>query len=191
MKNKILLSLGILVISGLLWSCKSQTSENKTVAPKKDSVAIHEPTEGHLFGEISESDFQQEPYKEWYDAYYNLNPVSDDEINQLKPLLKDVTLITFMGTWCGDSQREVPAMLNILDRADPKNFTHEMHAVNDMKDSKYGETEAMGVVYVPTFIFMKNGKEIGRIVEAPAGSSLQQDMIDILSGKPYSPLYSE
>lgn len=181
------------MLTGLLWSCKSQTSDNQTqnTRPATERTQVAEATEGHLFGEIKESDLKQEPYKEWYDAYYNLNPVSDEEIATLKPLLRDVKLITFMGTWCGDSQREVPAMFNILDRAKPANFTHEMHAVNDMKDSKYGETEDMNVVYVPTFIFMKNGREIGRIVESPAGNSLQQDMIDILSGKPYTPLYSE
>jgi hypothetical protein len=43
---------------------------------------------------------------------------------------------------------------------------------------------------VPTFIFMKDGQELGRIVEYPL-ESLEKDMAKILSGVDYKHAYAE
>ena len=46
----------------------------------------------------------------------------------------------------------------------------------------------MSIINVPTFIFYKDGEELGRIVEYPI-QDLESDMLKILSGQPYRHAY--
>ena len=72
----------------------------------------------------------------------------------------DVRVLIFFGTWCHDSQREVPRMLKILEAA--------------------GLPEANGVEFTPTFIVFRQQGEIGRIIEKPA-TTLEEAMVELLS----------
>ena len=55
-----------------------------------------------------------------------------------------------------------------------------------------GLEEGFNVLRVPTFIFYKDGKEIGRFVEHPIdGSSIEEDILKIVSGKPYTHPYQK
>ncbi len=60
------------------------------------------------------------------------------------------------------------------------------------REKKSGRNIEVGknVHHVPTFIFLKNGTEIGRIVESPI-ESLEEDMFNILIGSPSTPNYSD
>lgn len=93
-----------------------------------------------------------------------------------------------MGTWCGDSKRETPRFYKVLEAAefDLKNL--EMITVNRGKKTPDNLERGFNIFRVPTFIFYKNGKEIGRYVEYPR-KSLEKDMLDILTGKPYKHSY--
>ena len=48
--------------------------------------------------------------------------------------------------------------------------------------------EGFDLIRVPTFIFFKNGKEVGRFVERPR-ETLEKDMLKILKGEPYKHAY--
>ncbi|MEM1407485.1 MAG: hypothetical protein AAGG59_11970, partial [Bacteroidota bacterium] len=50
------------------------------------------------------------------------------------------------------------------------------------------EESGQNIHRVPTFIFHKNGEEIGRIVESPK-ESLEVDMLKIVTGENYMPKY--
>jgi len=60
------------------------------------------------------------------------------------------------------------------------------------RDKKSGQNieDGKDIHHVPTFIFLKNGTEIGRIVESPI-ESLEEDMFNILIGSPSTPHYSD
>jgi thiol-disulfide isomerase/thioredoxin len=84
-----------------------------------------------------------------------------------------------MGTWCSDSRREVPRFLRILDEL---NFNNELLTINYVdrkKESPEGDISSLDIKYVPTFIFYKGGKEIGRIIETPQ-ITLESDFKNIL-----------
>ena len=46
----------------------------------------------------------------------------------------------------------------------------------------------LNITNVPTFIFYEKGVEINRIVESPI-KSLEEDMLEILTGSSYKPNY--
>ena len=94
----------------------------------------------------------------------------------------------FMGTWCGDSKRETPPFYKILEQADFNLKNLELITVNRSKKTPDNLQEGLNIIRVPTFIFYKDGKEIGRYVERPR-ESLEKDMLKIVSGEPYKHSY--
>ncbi len=143
---------------------------------------------GDLIGITSRADFDQAPYASWFQRYSNSYNVDKPTVKKLKKALKNVTIKAFMGTWCGDSKRETPRFYKVLEAAefDLKNL--EMITVNRGKKTPDNLERGFNIFRVPTFIFYKNGKEIGRYVEYPR-KSLEKDMLDILTGKPYKHSY--
>lgn len=166
----------------LLFSCKTEKEINKSV-PYNDSVI--------LLGQINKKGFEQPPYNQWYNSNYEEYELNYDDISKLEELTEDVKIVTFMGTWCGDSKRETPVFIKILDSLDFKTKKHKMYAVSREKTTP-GKAEAnLNITNVPTFIFYdKDGKEINRIVEYPI-ETLEKDMIKILSGEDYTHAYAE
>ena len=60
--------------------------------------------------------------------------------------------------------------------------------VNRSKSTPDNLQEGFNIERVPTFIFYKEGKEIGRFVEFPQ-ESVEADMLKIVSGEPYKHSY--
>lgn len=160
------------------------SSTKKTPAQKNE--------DGDLVGYVNKSNFKEEPYgSEWFNDFYGYYETDKEVLNQLKPLLKDVTIKGFMGTWCGDSQREIPNFYKLLDETgfDFKNL--DLIAVNQDKKAN-GLEKGLNILRVPTFIFYKDGKEIGRFVEhAIDESTIEKDFLKIVSGQDYKHPYQK
>ena len=132
-----------------------------------------------LYGKISLDQLFFD-YPDWRQEYQSYAP-QQKIIQQLKTLQPELKVIIFLGTWCPDSKREVPRFFKILDQADlTSRFDIEMWAVDRKKQLPNDLAQQYGIEYVPTFIFLKNGKEIGRIIESPESLYLEQDILNIL-----------
>ncbi len=151
---------------------------------------IHAQTDSNLIGIQSKDNFTQQPYGEWFNSGYKDYTPDAKTVKEIKKHLKGVSIKAFMGTWCGDSRRETPHFYKIMDAAgfDYKNLT--MVAVNRDKETPDHLEEGMNITHVPTFIFYKKGKEIGRFVEYPR-ETLEKDILKIVSGKPYKHSYED
>jgi len=154
---------------------------NDTV-PYEDSVM--------LLGKANRKGFQMDAFKDWFNTGYEDYKVDSETLEKLKPLLKDATITVFMGTWCEDSQRETPHFYKILDETNFDESKLTLITVSDEKTTPQGFEEGKNITNVPTFIFYKNDKELGRIVEYPI-ESLEKDMLAILNGKEYKHAYAE
>ncbi|MDC1387591.1 thioredoxin [Gammaproteobacteria bacterium] len=100
--------------------------------------------------------------------------------NLLDPLLlRDIEIYVLFGTWCHDSQREVPRLLGLLNALDiQENYIH-LIGLNFLNNEPQGRGKYFQIKKTPTFIFLRNQKEIGRIVEMPV-ISLEADLLNIL-----------
>ncbi len=141
-----------------------------------------------LIGIQSKESFKQQPYAEWFDSNYSSYKLDVSVVDKIKKHIKGVTIKAFMGTWCGDSQYETPNFYKLIDAVnfDYSNLT--MIAVNRAKETPDNLQEGLNITNVPTFIFYKKGKEIGRFVEYPR-ETLEIDVLKIVSGKPYKHSY--
>ena len=95
-----------------------------------------------------------------------------------------------MGTWCGDSKREIPHFFKTLEQVGFNTKDLELIAVDRNKKTPNNLQKGFNIKKIPTFIFYKQGKEIGRYVEY-ARESLEKDMIQIVSEKAYKHSYEK
>ena len=119
---------------------------------------------------------------------YNAHALNETLVSQMDSIFSEIEITIYMGTWCEDSQREVPAFFKIIDALEANDQIKRLVGLNEDKISHDGSAEKAGVTNVPTIIFSKKGQEINRIVEFPI-RSLEQDMLDILQGKAYKHAY--
>ncbi|TYQ00134.1 thiol-disulfide isomerase/thioredoxin [Tenacibaculum adriaticum] len=148
--------------------------------------------DGNLIGIATKESFKQEPYgSEWFNDFYEYYETDKKVITALKSKLDGVTIKGFMGTWCGDSQREIPNLYKTLDEVGFNYINLELVTVDRKKKAK-GLEKGYDVVRVPTFIFYKDGKELGRFVEHTVnGASLEYDILQIVSEKNYKHAYQK
>jgi thiol-disulfide isomerase/thioredoxin len=88
----------------------------------------------------------------------------------------------YMGSWCGDSRREVSRLWRVLDEAGGSlPCTISYIGVDHDKKEPAALIAGSDLHYVPTFIVKREGREVGRIVESsPHG--VEQDLLALLSG---------
>ena len=82
------------------------------------------------------------------------------------------------GTWCHDSKREVPRMLRILDSAGVGTDQISLIGVDTNNAEPKGREKLYNLRNTPTLKLLKNGKEVGRIIERP-NVSLEADLIGL------------
>ncbi len=145
-----------------------------------------------LLGVINKEGLRKDNYAKWFNTNYESYLVNDKVTNQLKDSINQYTIKVFLGTWCGDSKRQVPRFYNILDAVKFPESQLEVIALDRTEDaykqSPTGEEKGLNVHRVPTFIFYKDGKEVNRIVETPK-ETLERDMLNIVTGKRYTSNY--
>ncbi|WP_420320284.1 thioredoxin family protein [Flagellimonas sp.] len=146
-----------------------------------------------MVGKINLEGLQSEPYASWFNTNYKNYVVDKSMVKMFKKQLKKHRIKLFLGTWCGDSKREVPRMLKILNEAKFPMDQLEIVALDRRKEhykkSPTGEEKGLNIIKVPTMIFFKKEQEVNRIVESPL-ESLEEDMAQILSDEPYTPNYA-
>ena len=115
-----------------------------------------------------------------FKARYDTVQVEQRFVQMIRNVYAGVSTLVFLGTWCSDSQREVPRFLKAADEAGIPPESIKLYALDRTKKSDDGLTEQYRIERVPTFIFLKNGEEIGRIIEVPQ-VNVEADMVMILA----------
>jgi hypothetical protein len=167
-----------------------------TLAPQTSAPVSMEITDSkgntQLLGKASRKRLEQAPFGDWYNRNYAAYEVDSAAVTRLRAALAGKQLLVFMGTWCGDSRREVPRFFKILDCCGIDTASVRLITVaasgNLYKQSPGHEEKGRDIFRVPDFIVLDQGREMGRVVESPV-SSLEKDLLSIVSGEPYTPRY--
>ncbi|MGJ8667481.1 MAG: TlpA family protein disulfide reductase [Patiriisocius sp.] len=182
-------------------ACKNKTKETTDTQAQTEEISeeqqintlVDDPEnqgDKMLLGLVNQEGFKNKGLFPWmYEEFESYKP-EPSIFDELRKQLDDVTIKVFMGTWCEDSQREIPRLYKILHIADYDLSGMEIIAVSHDKDTPSGFEKGLDIEYVPTIIFYRNGKELGRFVEY-AQENLEKDMLTILKGDPYKHAYQE
>jgi hypothetical protein len=146
----------------------------------------------NLLGTCTKDRLQQAPFDSWFVKEYNSYVVDTPIADQLRTTLKGRKFRIFMGTWCGDSQLQVPRIFKILDYCGVQSSSVRLVMVSEAdstyKQSPGHEEKGLNIFRVPDLLVYHHGRESGRIVESPV-QSLEKDLLDIATGQPYTPKY--
>ena len=143
-----------------------------------------------LIGQITRNDLENSAHKIWFNQNYESHVVDIKATTKAEAFLADVSITIFMGTWCHDSQREVPALFKVLDQIPFNQDQLKIIGLSMAKDTPKELEQGFDIRLTPTFNFSRSGKEIGRNVERPR-ISLEQDLLKIVSGSGYRHAYAE
>jgi len=131
-------------------------------------------------GWLDRSVFEKSQYAEWK-TRYDTTQIAPEMVDLLRQVHAGVNVLVFFGTWCPDSRNEVPKFLKIADLSGIAADSVKLYGLDRSKKSPEGLTEKYSITRVPTFIFLKNGEEVGRITEFPQ-TTLEGDMLAICAG---------
>lgn len=95
--------------------------------------------------------------------------------------LEGVKIKIIGAAWCSDTREQVPNFIRILEEISFPVKQIEYHFVDRDKNAP-GDDFISNYSFskVPTFIFYRDNKEIGTIIETPA-NTLEEDMVAILA----------
>ena len=115
-----------------------------------------------LLGDITKEELFSANSK-FYKNYLASQPLDlEGQVN-----LEGLSIKILFGTWCHDSQREVPKILRLLDEINMKSELISLIGLNYKKNEPLNRGEIFNIKKTPTIIFFRNDEEIGRIVETP------------------------
>ena len=84
------------------------------------------------------------------------------------------TMIVFGGTWCEDTQNLLPKFYKLVDKSGYPENNITLVAVDRQKTTVNNLHITYKITNVPTFIVLKDGKEIGRVVEYGKGDMVKE-----------------
>jgi thiol-disulfide isomerase/thioredoxin len=142
-------------------------------------VAPRPPAPAPLLGHVTRE--QVRNYASWQSLFAQPYAPDPGAIATITANTNDVTVLLIMATWCPDSKRELPRFFAIMDGVGMNEAMLTIVGVDRTKKDPEGLTEKWGITRVPTFVFLRNGLEVGRVVEKlPAGTTLEGEIARLL-----------
>jgi thiol-disulfide isomerase/thioredoxin len=153
-----------------------------------------------VFGQTQYEVFSEKPNERTYKGILSLDIIQKDSFFHYADNLKGYTpnssalsafrqntdtiqVLAFLGTWCDDSQFIIPKLFTLLDSARFPMENVTLIGVDRKKKTISHLSDAFKIKHVPTLIVMKDGKEIGRVVEYGKSGMFDKELGDIISGK--------
>jgi hypothetical protein len=137
-------------------------------------------TEGKvLIGYGNRQGLENSEFNIYFETEYQAYIPIDTVCNYLKTNVDSIEITIVLGTWCHDSQEQVPRFYRILDEIDFSMDKLTMIGVDRNKTGGETNISDLDIERVPTFILYKENKELGRIIETPM-LSLEEDMMTII-----------
>jgi len=138
------------------------------------------PAPAPLMGHVTREEIRA--YEPWKPLFVEPYVPDAPAIAAIRANANGVTVLLIVATWCPDSKREIPRFFAIMDGAGISDSQLTMVGVDRTKKDAEGRTEKWGITRVPTFVFLRNGQEVGRVVErTPAGATLEGEIARVLA----------
>ena len=114
----------------------------------------------------------------WEEAARRWRP--DPEVVRSLAAADPARIEVYFGSWCPDSAAHVPPLLAALDAAANPHLALVLVALDRAKHEPGGRARARGIERVPTVIVLRDGHEVGRIVETPR-TTMDRDVAALLA----------
>lgn len=133
-----------------------------------------------LNGIVTKYILQNDTSFNWY--AHNQKSYSPDALvlNTMEAAKGNVNYIVFGGTWCSDTHFILPKFFKLQELSGVPDKSISFFAMDRSKKTLSNVGDAFKITNVPTIIVMKDGKEIGRVVEYGKSGKWDKDLSEIL-----------
>jgi len=100
-------------------------------------------------------------------------------LERLRSVTKPIEIEVVFGTWCPHCKVMVPRFMKSIEEADNGNI-HVSYLGVPQNFSSFEPAKVKNIQGVPTFIFYRDGKELGRIPGEPTEGTIEQAMVKII-----------
>lgn len=171
-----------IVALGLFFSCKTPQPV-VTVQTQKvyESYECSYDRGKVLRGIISRADIESDTSFKWFDENMKLGKANAAAVDAFQKHGADIKMVIFGGTWCEDTQNLLPQFYRLADKSGFPDSCITLLGVDRAKTTVGNFHKAFDIHKVPTFIVMKNGKEIGRVVEYGKYGEIDKELGEIVN----------
>ncbi len=131
-------------------------------------------------GLITKYALENQPAFTWYAANQKAYTAPASLSAGMKANKDAVSYMIFGGTWCEDTQFILPKFFKTQEEAGVADSKVSFIGVDRQKKSIGNVASVMGITNVPTIIVMKNGKEVGRVVEYGTTGKWDEELAALL-----------
>ena len=149
-------------------------------AAQSQVEVTHDGRDKILKGIFSEQLLSQDTSFKWYAQNQSGYTPPASAVTEFKEKGSKIQVIAFGGTWCEDTKHIFPKFFSILNASAFPADHLTVVGVDRNKKTIGHLAEALNVVNVPTFIVLKDGKEIGRVVEYGKTGQWDKELGEIL-----------
>ena len=151
----------------------SQAQYEISKDPKHPEVKV-------LRGIINKYLVQNDSSFNWYNSNQKIYGPDTAVLNALERTKGKIQFVVFGGTWCEDTQFVLPRFFKLQEMSGVKDDMITFFGVNREKRALGNIAEAFGITNVPTIIAMKDGRELGRIVEYGKTGKWDKELAELL-----------
>lgn len=134
-----------------------------------------------LKGFLNRADIENDTSFKWFKENMKLGQTDDAAVASFQKNASKFQMIVFAGTWCDDSQNLLPVFYRLVDKSGYPDSSITLIGVDRKKTTLYNLHNVFHVVNTPTFIVMKDGKEIGRVVEYGKYGQIDKELGEIVN----------
>jgi thiol-disulfide isomerase/thioredoxin len=132
-------------------------------------------------GFMTKNDLATDTAFAWYAQNQKGYTAEQSALQAFKSAKDSLHIIAFAGTWCSDTKNLLPKFFALTDAAGFSQDHITLLGVDRNKKTIHHLSEAFKVINVPTFIVLKNGQEIGRVVEYGKYGMFDKELGDIIN----------
>ena len=144
------------------------------------SADPNQPGSKILKGIINKNLIKNDSAYKWYADNQKGYTITDTSIVGVLSRNNNIKYIVFGGTWCDDTRVILPKFFMLQEKAGIADDRISFFGVDRQKKTLGNLTSALNVTNVPTIIVMKDGKEVGRVVEYGKTGKWDKELAEIV-----------
>lgn len=152
-----------------------------TVTATAQTEEVKEPSgQKYIKGFVSKQKLATDPAYGWFHRQTEDYTPDAAVVDAFKKGKDSIRILAFSGLWCDDTKFIIPRFYAITDAAGMDSSRIVMLGVDRDKKTIELLSETFNVTLVPTIIVLKNGKEVGRVVEYGKTGMFDRELAQIM-----------
>ena len=173
--KKLLVSAMVLVT----FVASSQTKQASVSNPKFSIVK--DSADKVLKGYISRSVIESDTAFKWFGENMKYGTADSNAVEAFRKNGANFSMVVFGGTWCHDTQNLLPVFYRLVEKSGYQEDKINLIAVDRAKTAPDNLHKTYSITNVPTFIVLKDGKEVGRVVEYGKEGQIDKELGQIVA----------